>query len=124
MTQCLKKPPRSLYKPRTGASLGKGSHKPSKRLVEPLIRVGQETKRTYGFCTAVGCVGVCSDRGVCRGVCVQGGGLLVREQGGGHQAGVRLAVKIDPLPPHPAHGVGGVRNNFSPDFSGICKLAI
>jgi hypothetical protein len=40
------------YKPRLGVGLGKGSHSPFQRLVEPLAHTCAKSKRTYGLCTS------------------------------------------------------------------------
>jgi hypothetical protein len=121
MSRYPKKASRSLYKPRTGVGLGKGSHQAFQALTEPVIRIGQETKRTYGVCTRVGCLTCPTGRGVLDVSLCERQGLLVREQGVGVIAAVSQPSERDPLPPAPACGVWGTSRNFSSAFRGIGK---
>ena len=123
MTQCLKKPPNRLMVTRSGVSLGKGSHKPSKRLVEPVNRIGQEGKRTYGFCTT-GVSEVSDRRGGAGGVCCQRGAYARVPACARIGAAVSQPSETDPFPPAPGMCVVGDTRNFSPAFQGICKESV
>lgn len=56
MTDIPSKAPRSAYKPRSQAWVGKGSHQTSQRVVGRSSGSVQLTKRTYGFCTSLPCL--------------------------------------------------------------------
>ena len=125
MTEGIRKAPDGLTKPLTGHGVGKGSHPMLQALVEAPIRAVPIPDEGMGF-VQEGVVGVCdvsSRRGVGR-VSAAGRGLAGAAWGLASRLGAaRLEQKRHPFPPHPATYVWGVTLNFSPEFSGLCKLA-
>ena len=108
MTQCRFRGLQGTYKPRSGVSLGKGSHKGQKRLVGAVIHSVQESKRTYGFCTAWGCLTCPRPRGVFDVSVSSGVRLLVRQQAGGCcllRAGAQKKTLYPPALPVPFGGL-------------------
>lgn len=84
------------YKPRSGVGLGKGSHSPFQRLVEPLAHTCAKSKRTYGLCTSQRSMHVHGVAGRQR--------LQLAEREG------------TPCPPPPWRWSAGAYRNFSPLF--------
>ena len=84
------------YKPRSGVGLGKGSHSPFQRLVEPLAHTCAKSKRTYGLCTSQ-----CS----------------MRVHGVAGRQRLQLAEREAPLAPRPLTVAVGGLSQFFPTFS-------
>jgi hypothetical protein len=116
MNQPIRKAPRSLYKPRSGVSLGKGSHKPFQSLTEPLIRSVQKADERMAFVHG-GCVRVSASRGVAKGVPVQRQSDCLPAGGCWWQSLRQPAHKKRPLAPRPRRSVMGGSPQFFLHFS-------
>jgi hypothetical protein len=119
MTQGIRKALAGLTKPRSGCGVGKGSHSPIQRVVEPAIRSVPIPDERMGFVRqGVG--------GVCR---VQKAGGVAEVSSTGRvlhalrqaQAGGLLAVSWPsekaPFPPAPSRSVEGDFPQFFPNIS-------
>jgi hypothetical protein len=104
------------YKPRSGVGLGKGSHQPFQRLLEPLFDSVRNSDERLGFVQGWG---------VC-GVYPAGGSPEVSSpsQGSSLNAPVNAhgiacwcaSARRHPFPPAPTVPLWGVPRNFSPTF--------
>lgn len=94
------------YKPRSGVGLGKGSHSPFQRLVEPLAHTCAKSKRTYGLCTR--------QSRVCQAV-VAGVNLYAPACAQAYRA--RQRARIATLAPPPLTVAVGAHSQFFPTFS-------
>ena len=116
MNQPIRKASRSLYKPRSGVGLGKGSHQPFQSLVEPVIRSVRNADERLGFVQGWGVCGVYPAGGSLEVSSPSQGQPYARRLCAGDNAPVDARVGRHPLPPHPTVPLWGMSRNFSPAF--------
>ncbi len=113
MSRCHLNRLEGTKKPRTRHGLGKGSHSPFQRVVEPSIGFEQIADERMGFVR----VSVCGEARGQRGCLPSARPALYAPVNAHGIAPSACAVKTDPLPPYPTPSARGTPRNFSPTFS-------
>lgn len=112
MSRCHLNRFKGIKKPRTRCGLGKGSHSPFQRVVEPSIGFEQIADERMGFVRVSVCVATVVSEG-CLPWSHADHNAPVNAHGIAPSA---CAVKTDPLPPYPTPSAGGSWRNFSQLF--------